>query len=353
MANIVVYTMAYRGDVYPFVPIAAELDRRGHNVTMVTPSEFHEDFAAEGFWCRHSGTDFAPTLLNEPRHARYVRRWGMRFKGAALGRKFFGELTANDLDVLYDTLRLACTDTQADLIVTHRAAAVVSSMVAESLDLPWVTGELFPMLVPSSYYPPPGLVNLGRKANEWAWAMARWPVFEPLTHAGRFTKFRARKGLNADRQNPFRYGDSPYLNIGLSSPHYFRPAPDWPDNHVPAGFSFWDGPNQGALSDEVVDFLAGGPKPVVVCLGTSAASAKPELFEIIRSHLTKLGERGLYLTSVPEIAQSMNSAIRAESTSDEQPMHLAVDFAPLSAVISQAKAVVQSGILRVRTGYKR
>jgi UDP:flavonoid glycosyltransferase YjiC (YdhE family) len=326
--------MAYRGDVYPFVPIAAELHLRGHNVTMVVPQEFHAEFAHEGFSCRHSGTDFGPKLLNSPKHARYIRRWGMRLKGARLGRMFFGELTAKQLDPLYDTLRDAVTDTRADVIVTHPAAAIVASMVAESTDIPWVTGDLFPMLRPSSYYSPPGMPNLGRKANRRLWALAGSRLVDSMSSANQFAKFRARKGLDSERQNPFSYGDSPYLNIGLSSPHYFRPAPDWPSNYVPVGFSNWRGPDRGKLTAEVLDFLDRGRPPVVVCLGTSAASARPELFSEIKTKLEELGERGLYLTSMPSVVDALGP---------NSGSHHAVPFSPLGETLRRSKAVVHSG----------
>lgn len=38
MARIVFYSMAYRGDVLPYAPVAAELARRGHDVTFVAPA---------------------------------------------------------------------------------------------------------------------------------------------------------------------------------------------------------------------------------------------------------------------------------------------------------------------------
>lgn len=334
MANVIVYSMAYRGDVYPFAPIASELHLRGHNVTMVVPQEFHGDFAAEGFTCRHSGTDFGPKLLNSPRHARYIRRWGMRLKGARLGRLFFGELTAKQLDPLYDTLREAVTDTRADVILTHSSAAVIASMVAESVDIPWITGDLFPMLRPSSFYSPPGFPNMGRNANRRMWDLAGSRIVDSMSYANQFAKFRARKGLNSERQNPFQYGDSPFLNIGLCSPHYFRPAPDWPANYVPVGFSLWRGPARGELPAQVESFLKAGEPPVVVCMGTSAASARPELFEMVQKQLDKLGQRGLYLTSIPEIAASLSTGSNR---------HLAVAFAPLATVLDRAKAVVHSG----------
>ena len=49
MSKIVVLSMAYRGDVFPYVPVATELCRRGHQVTFVVPREFHKELAAEPF----------------------------------------------------------------------------------------------------------------------------------------------------------------------------------------------------------------------------------------------------------------------------------------------------------------
>lgn len=64
MARVVVYSMAHRGDVFPYVPIAAELARRGHDVSFVLPREFHSLLRAEPFRVLHSGTDFGPSSLD-------------------------------------------------------------------------------------------------------------------------------------------------------------------------------------------------------------------------------------------------------------------------------------------------
>ena len=48
MARIVIYSMCYRGDVFPHAPVAAELARRGHHGTFVAPSELFPIIAADG-----------------------------------------------------------------------------------------------------------------------------------------------------------------------------------------------------------------------------------------------------------------------------------------------------------------
>ena len=77
MARIVFYSMAHRGDVFPYVPIASELSRRGHDVTYVVPREFHPLFASEPFRCVHSGTDFSPVALDEHGARALVGRRGL------------------------------------------------------------------------------------------------------------------------------------------------------------------------------------------------------------------------------------------------------------------------------------
>jgi UDP:flavonoid glycosyltransferase YjiC (YdhE family) len=49
VARITVVSMAFWGDVMPFVPIANELAGRGHNVTFAVPEGFWPMLANEAF----------------------------------------------------------------------------------------------------------------------------------------------------------------------------------------------------------------------------------------------------------------------------------------------------------------
>src|SRR4029450_4824311 len=119
--KIVIYSMAPRGDVFPFVPIASELVRRGHDVTFVVPREFHPVLAAEPFRCVHSGTDFSPGELDE--HGAFLRRWGMKVGGAVTLRLYFGEFTVPHLEALLTAVDVELAD--AGLLVSHPAASLV------------------------------------------------------------------------------------------------------------------------------------------------------------------------------------------------------------------------------------
>ncbi|MEO6124255.1 MAG: nucleotide disphospho-sugar-binding domain-containing protein [Ilumatobacteraceae bacterium] len=332
MARIVVHSMAHRGDVYPYVPIASELCRRGHEVTYVVPREFHPAFSAEPFRCVHSGTDFSPMELDQ--HGAYIARWGNKLGGGALLPLYFGKFTVPHLDALFGAVDAALAD--ADLLVSHPAAAIVGSMSCERRGLPWVVGDLFPMLVPTATAPPVGLPNLGPAINRATWKLGRSRLAVPLTSRSGFVEFRACLGLSTPASwNVIEARLSPHRNIALASSHYIDPAPDWPDGYDLVGFTPWNGPDGGRLDEDVLEFLAAGSPPVIVTLGTSGASARPEIFEAVARVLDELNVRGLFLTS--------NAAVTRRARSMIAPVHGVWQFVPLAPLLPHARAVVHSG----------
>jgi hypothetical protein len=242
VARIVVHSMAHRGDVYPYVPIASELCRRGHEVTYVVPREFHPTFAGEPFRCAHSGTDFSPVELDQ--HGAYIARWGNKLGGGALLPLYFGRFTVPHLDALFEAVDAELA--HADLLVSHPAASVIGSMPCELRGLPWVVGGLFPMLVPTATAPPAGMPNLGSTITRATWSVGRSRLAAPLTCRSGFVEFRDRLGLASPRSwNLIDARLSPHRNIALTSSHYIDPAPDWPDGYDLVGFTPRTDPTAG------------------------------------------------------------------------------------------------------------
>ena len=85
----------------------------------------------------------------------------------------------------------------------------------------------------------------------------------------------------------------------------------------------------------MLEFLDAGPPPVIVTLGTSGASAKPEIFEAVALILDEIGARGLFLTSNAAITERLRSMVR--------PVHGVWQFVPLAPLLAHAQAVVHSG----------
>jgi UDP:flavonoid glycosyltransferase YjiC (YdhE family) len=325
--------MAHRGDVFPYVPIAAELSRRGHEVTYVVPREFHPQLSGEQFRCVHSGTDFSPIELDDC--GPFIARWGNRLGGAMLLRLYFGRFTVPHLPALFEAIDHELAN--ADVLVSHPAASIVGAMSCERRGLPWIVGDLFPMLVPTSNAPPAAMPNLGKRVNKALWRLGGSRVVDPFTSRRDFVKFR--KGLGLDTSRDWNVVDarlSPYRNLGLASRHYVHIQPDWPANYDLVGFTSWHGPDGGHLPADVVAFLADGPPPVIVTLGSSGASARPEVFEQVAAFLDQVGERGVFLTSNEVITDRVRAA-------GVGPPHGVWPFVALEPLLPHARALVQSG----------
>ena len=111
----------------------------------------------------------------------------------------------------------------------------------------------------------------------------------------------SRLGLYTDGWHVMDRRLAPDHNMVMVSPRYYPPASDWDDEYPFVGFTHWTRPDD-ALPADVARFLQAGDPPVLVCMGTSAASAAPEVFERVAQALDELGLRGLYLASNESIA---------------------------------------------------
>ncbi len=170
------------------------------------------------------------------------------------------------------------------------------------------------------------------------WRAARSPLVARISYSRGFKDYRRRLGLPAPRDwNVIDARLSPQKNIGLMSRHYLDRAADWPPDYELVGFTPWAGPDEGRLADDVVDFLAAGDAPVVVTLGTSAASAKPDVFRRVAGSLDRAGERGIFLTSNAEIAGRLRSEIGSSSAHGIWP------FVSLEPLLPHCRAIVHSG----------
>ena len=332
MARIVVYSMGHRGDIYPYVPIAGELARRGHEVRFVLPREFHAQLAGEPFACVHSGTDFGPVALDA--HGVFLARWGKRMGGVMTMRLYFGKFTVPHLATLFETLDSELAT--ADLLISHPTYSLIGAMSCERRGLPWIVADPHSMFVPTAHAPPAGLPYLGERLTKAMWRVGRTWVLNPISNSAQFVAFRRRLGLDATDWNVGDAMLSPHLNLGLFSPLYVDVKPDWPSNYHLTGFVHWTGPEAGAIRDDVSAFLDGGDPPVIVTLGTSAASAFPEVFERAARALDALGVRGIHLTSSEAVADRVRAAVGS-------PSQAVWPFVPLRPLLGRARAIVHSG----------
>src|SRR5690606_20272315 len=101
-------------------------------------------------------------------------------------------------------------------------------MAAESVGCPFVTGTLVPSQLPSQYYPPTKVPNLGRWSNWLIWKLVGASLNR---YCSGINVVRRRVGLPPLRD---LVGDGFYsseLNLVAVSPNVAPPPPDWAPRH--------------------------------------------------------------------------------------------------------------------------
>ncbi len=332
MARIAVTSAVYLGDVAPYIPVARRLHDAGHDVVFVAPEGFRTTLDAEPFEFFPYAMDCSPASMHaDPEHIRLMRHPTRNV--TKLGKYWVDRTFADDPARAERSLREAFEG--ADAIVTHPTMGMVSIPVAHSMDLPAVVGHLFPMMVPTAHWTPPMgpySPNLSAPVNRATWQILR-------TVAGRafrdraINDFRANLGLQPIRCNSgwaWLDGDA---TVMLTSRHYYGDgAPDWPEMSW-GGFSIWHGPEGQELDADLDRFIDDGDPPVLVMLGTSAATDAGTQFARIAGDLDGHGLRSVLLVGDPANLAAVSDQPGART------------FAPITPLLPRCQVAVVSGAL--------
>jgi rhamnosyltransferase subunit B len=333
VARIVLNTFGSLGDLHPYLAIAIELRRRGHESVIATSEVYRRKILAEN-------VGFAPVrpdvglVMDDPEFI--ARVWDRRRGGEFLLRDYL----VPHLEQTYEDLRQACRG--ADLLLTH-PAALAGPILAEVLQLPWLSVALQPFMFFSSYDPP---VLSGA---EWARHFYRFGprVFRALVTLVRLRlkpwlapieNFRRRLGLSASRSNPFLDGFSPFGTLALFSEAFAVPQADWPKNVHVTGFVYYDrlGELPGLSQEDewqVHKFLCSGPAPVLFTLGSSAVMHPGEFFHESIAAVHALGLRAVLLAGPGR-----------HNIHDPLPDSISVaGYLPFSTIMPRAAAIVHQG----------
>jgi rhamnosyltransferase subunit B len=307
LARIVLNTFGSFGDLHPYLAIAIELRRRGHDAVVATSGVYRQKVQAEGI-------EFVPVrpdageLLGKPEFVEKL--WHPERGTEYLIRDYLMPRVTE----AYQDLLPACK--RADLLVTH-IAAYAGPTVAEILQLPWISIVLQPSLFLSTYdspvVPPAWLRHLyvlGRGARAALFAAGKAWVrgwSRPLI------EMRCKLGLPVTANPVFEGALSPYGSLALFSRQFATEQPDWPKNVQITGFVFYDrrgegfaqymSPTDEKVTERMSEFLDHGPPPVVFTLGSSAVMQPGAFYRESMTAAMKLGIRAILLAGADERAQ--------------------------------------------------
>ncbi|MFC9981220.1 glycosyltransferase [Gordonia sp. NPDC127522] len=284
--RITILAFGTRGDVAPLTGVATGLrDRLGATVTIAAQHPYEQMVTRAGHTFRLLPRDteadtrsstYGQAMIDGHRlkPSRDAIK-GMRDDLAGVGEAM--AVAAEDADLLL------CGGPVGTLLGWHVAEAVGCRSAALVLQPSSPTGDFAP--------PALGVRSYGRLGNRTAWrvAAAGEELFAPLINDLRKTLGLAHES----RPGPRRRRQQSWTQLcGFSESVVPRPR-DWPDNVHVTGY-WWPTDDR---SDEppagLVDFLADGPPPVYVGLGSTAISDGERISEIVRDALRSSGLRGI------------------------------------------------------------
>lgn len=284
--KVVVVAVGSQGDVLPMIGLGARLQAAGHEVAVATQELFADAVRDSGPEFRALPGDVRPVLDSAGRAWRAARSTAAATRAQMdVGLALQADLSAG----------IEAATEGADVLLPHYIAEVHAYLVAQARGIPCATLQIFPGMPTAEFLPAMvGTRSLGRWGNRTLPRLAM-RMRTPLD-AG-VADFQRRLGLPVtglsavrlamldDERLPVLHGYSPAL-----SP---RPA-DWRPGAEVVG-SWWPKPAPAdyAPPAELADFLAAGPAPVFVGLGSMAAGEGERVSGIVTGALRKAGVRGV------------------------------------------------------------
>jgi len=305
--RVTIIAIGSRGDVEPYVALAAGLRRAGHDVRLAT----HERFAAladglgvevaavaEGDLSRGTQTDAGRRWIEHD--SRWLPGWAGLLKDAASVAE----------------RRLAdCRDAAegADVLVVSVLATLLGRQLADALGVPLVR----------AYYAPPG------RERRVLVRQAAWLASRPWVNRARRAvlgadplPLREPVGLLDRRGVPVLYGFSSHVVPDFSPAPHEQVTGYW-RRHVPEA---WTPP------PALEQFLAAGEPPVLVSFGEHTDRPPVQTTRLVLDALTLAGRRGLIVRG-PSL----------DPDADLGPDVMALDDVPFAWLFERLAAAVHHG----------
>jgi sterol 3beta-glucosyltransferase len=232
------------GDLHPFLALAVELRRHGHQPVIAFSPHFES-------YVQDYGLEFVPVGPDLKQVQREINAVMTEMpKSTEEMRNLLAPLMSA-LPQVYEELSAACAG--ADVLISG-SSQPASRMIHEVTGVPFVSIQV-------SHFGEAGTSALQQASasliNPFRSQLGLPPLLSPLT-------------IDAN---------SPQLALYAMSRHVQPPQPDWPDHYFMTGYFFLDN-EQWRPNDELRDFVERGDPPVVITFG-SMAHEDPEALTLL------------------------------------------------------------------------
>ncbi|PQV63248.1 UDP:flavonoid glycosyltransferase YjiC, YdhE family [Abditibacterium utsteinense] len=303
-------TYGARGDVFPYLAIARELQNRGHRAIVATSESYRAEIESLGL-------EFRAVRPDSPRGEN-----SQKMMHPVSGTEFlFRRLLLPTLRESIADLRAICQN--ADVLITHTTslAGPIAAQLPENRHLKWVSSAVSPLALLESDV---ALPACPRAADFPILNRAILGVLRRQFGMNLKQTQEIRRSLGVSRGDNALWSDAHSSGLQLALwPEKFAPiAPN--SRRKAVGFCFLDAPK--SLAPEIEDFLRAGQAPLIFVAASFAHS--PQWESECESAAALLGQRAILLGA------SQNSV--SESV-------LRCEFASLDALLPRTLALIHAG----------
>ncbi len=323
MAKILIHTLGSSGDFNPFMALALELRRRGHQIQFALSPKFAEKAQALGFSAVVAGEDpdWNSDLLRRMLAAHTTAPVSILFKEVLIPA------------IVPATLALEPLAWEADLFLSH-TIQLAAPAVAQRTGTPWISASAATLIYETTAYPPPSIAWKGCPAwlSRLGW-QAGYRIlgdFDTLA-AAEYAKLGVGPRLNVIAGGAY----SRRLTLGLWSPSFFPRPSDWPSWFQIGGYARWDGA-ESAASIEGAARKEGASRSaltILFTLGSSVVNHPGEFWQTALAALALTAWNGVLLGAPADFP--VPDALRGRVT--------LIPYAPYAEVFPQADAIVHQG----------
>jgi rhamnosyltransferase subunit B len=319
--HIIVIAVGSSGDVHPLLGLSRTFAKRGHRVSFCTSPAFAELVERSGLRFRPFGTkEEYYAAINNP------ALWNPR-----TSLKTLWKAVAVRIRPLFDLLE---AEADNDTIMAAHPWAFGARLLQEKHGVPLVSVQISPSTFLSARKPPihkqftiPMFLPYPVRTS-LLWAFDRG-VLDRIC-APDINRLRSELGLRSVKRIMGRWMHSPQGVLGLFPDWFASPQSDWPPKVTLTGFPLFDDANSRNVDEELENFLANGPAPIVFTPGSTLVDGR-SYYAVATAALNALGCRGIFLTSQDAALPPLASNILVRS------------YVPLSKLLPRAMGIVHHG----------
>jgi sterol 3beta-glucosyltransferase len=289
--RITLLTYGTRGDVEPYLALAAGLNQRGFQARLAGPARFDE-------LAGQYGVEFTPLAGSPEQLSRdlVTQAGGHWWRILPVMTRFILPLARS----VFQAADEACRG--ADLILHSFLMTATGQLIAHLRGVPQISAQIFPVFCPTAHFPSPGMTPQ-RSSSAVLNRMTHWLTNQVYFSGGRLLYAMAPRGQN-DLPRPGRWMDDPGYGrkvpiLFAYSPSVLPKPPDWgPLAHV-TGYWPLDPPPHEDCSPgftpppDLERFIDSGPPPVYIGFGSMIPGNPARLTRTVLQAVAASGQRAV------------------------------------------------------------